>query len=131
MQKVNHEIPAIKVRLSSNKKNWFVTSNGQVLARPDSKQAAIDIGQALTKENGGKLIIYGRYGQIFSNDSTMSEAKERRIRNAIREVYNLPMPEPDAINAIVQQIRMRHPKTLSGSISHHNHSANNGKRRKS
>ena len=125
-------MPAIQVKLGQNKKRWSVTSNGHVLARPNSKQEAIDIGRALAKKSGEELVIFGKYGQIFHGGSSMSEAKENRIRTAIREIYHLPKPDPEMVDHVVQQITMKHPNVFSSSISHRlkRHSLKNGARRK-
>jgi hypothetical protein len=123
MEKLTNARPSIQVKLSQNKKSWFVASDGRVLARPSSKQEAIDIGRALAKKLGKELLIYGIYGQLFGGGTSMSEAKENKLRTVIREVGKLPIPDPERVNSIVHSILSRHYQDSNMSLQH---SAKNG-----
>jgi hypothetical protein len=79
-----------RVRLDKNTKDWLVMANRRIAKRIETKQEAIDIAESLADKFGGEVLIYSREGQLHREAFPLSRAKRNRIRDAIREVYNLP-----------------------------------------
>jgi hypothetical protein len=109
-----------RVRLDKNAKDWIVTANRRIVKRPETKQEAIDIAESLADKFGGEVLIYSREGQLHREAFPLSRAKRNRIRDAIREVYNLPTKKNGyRVNGDAMSVQNGHSKNgrVNGGLS--------------